>query len=118
MTVPKVVRKYGELRAVRARPSQGNKRLRPSANSPYRDSPHKTRVVGDFGRAALVATQDVTPQRRAAALFDGRHDLELTQAQVSTLAQAPGGTVDAEDVGDLQGGARHSPMGASGSPGD
>jgi len=57
-------------------------------------------------------------QRRAAALLDGGHDLELTQAQVSTLAQAPGGTVDAEDVGDLQGGASPSPTEASVSPVD
>ena len=83
-----------------------------------RAMPVATRVVGDLGRAAAFATQDVSPQRRAAALFNGRHDLELAQAQVSTLAEPPGGTVLAEDVGDLQGGVRHSPTEASGSPAD
>ena len=62
-----------------------------------------TRVVGDLVGAAAVATQDVSAQRRAAALFDGRHDLELRQAQVRTLLSSPGGTVLAEDVGDFKG---------------
>jgi hypothetical protein len=76
------------------------------------------RVVGDLVGTATFAPQDMTTERRAAALFDGRHDLELTQAQVAALTLAPGRAVDAEDVGDLQGGVRHSPMGASGSPAD
>ena len=46
-------------------------------------------------------------QCRATALFDGRHDLELTQAQVAALFMAPGGPVGAEDVGDFQGGSPH-----------
>ncbi len=64
--------------------------------------------------------QNVFPQRRAAALLDGRHDLELTYAQVSALRDAPCRPVGAEDVRDLQGGAPHGkgPIWASGSPGD
>ena len=46
-------------------------------------------------------------QRRAAALLDGRHDLELTQTQVRALGFAPSGAMDAEDVGDFQGDSPH-----------
>ena len=49
----------------------------------------------------------MTPERGAAALLDGGHDLELTQAQVAALGNAPRGPVGAEDVGDLEGEARH-----------
>ena len=42
-------------------------------------------VVGDLVRAAALAAQHVSAQRRTAALFDGRHHLELTQAQVAAL---------------------------------
>jgi hypothetical protein len=66
--------------------------------------PVPARVVGDLVGTATVATQNVTPQCRAAALFDGRHDLELAQAQVAALRGAPGRPMDAEDVGNLQGG--------------
>jgi hypothetical protein len=47
-------------------------------------------------------------QRRAAALFNGRHHLELTQAQVRTLSLTPSGPMEAEDVGDFQGEAPHA----------
>src|SRR5678815_2704074 len=86
---------------------QGNTTPSPSSNSPYRETPHKARVIGDLVVPAGFATQHVATQRRAAALFDGRHDLELAQTQVTPLRLAPGGTVGAEDVGDLQGAVRH-----------
>ena len=50
----------------------------------------------------------MAPQRRAAALFDGGHHLELTDAQVAVLRLPPGRPVGAEDVRDLQGGAPHA----------
>ena len=50
----------------------------------------------------------MSPQRRAAALFDGGHHLELTEAQVAVLRLPPGRPVGAEDVRDLQGGAPHA----------
>ena len=53
-----------------------------------------------------LGLSDTCPSH-AAALFDGRHDLELTQAQVAALRLAPSGPVRAEDVGDLQGGTPH-----------
>jgi hypothetical protein len=49
----------------------------------------------------------MTPERRPAALLDGEHDLELTQAQMAALGNAPREPVGAEDVGDLEGEARH-----------
>ena len=70
--------------------------------------PVAARVVGDLVGAAALAAQDVSAQRRGAALLDGRHDLELAQAQVPALRLAPGRPVGAEDVGDLQGGPRHA----------
>ena len=42
--------------------------------------------------------QQVSPQRRAAALFDGRRDLELTQAQVPLLGLAPRRSVGTKDA--------------------
>ena len=42
----------------------------------------------------------MSTQRRGAALFDGRHDLQLSQAQRYSLS--PRGPVNAKDVRDLQ----------------
>jgi hypothetical protein len=50
----------------------------------------------------------VSPQCRAAALFDGRHDFELAQAQVAMLALTPSRAMGTKDVGDLQGEVPHS----------
>ena len=63
--------------------------------------PVATGVVRDLVGAAALAAQHMSTQRRAAALNDGRHDPELTQAQVATLGCSPSGAVGAEDVGDL-----------------
>jgi hypothetical protein len=46
-------------------------------------------------------------ERRAATLFDRRHDLELAQADVTVLGSAPGRSVGAEDIGDFKDGALH-----------
>ena len=80
--------------------------------------PVAARVVGHLIGSAAPAAQDVAPQRRAAALLDGRHDLELAQAQVAALGIAPGGSMSTQDVGDLQGGVPHgaSLTRAAGSP--
>ena len=56
---------------------------------------------------AGFAAQHMPAQRRAAALLDGRHHLELTQAQVRALGLPPRRPVGAEDVRDLQGGTPH-----------
>ena len=59
-------------------------------------------VVGDVDVFAGLAAQRVSSQRRAAALLDGRHDLELAQAYVATPCVPPSRAVDAEDVRDFQ----------------
>jgi len=41
-------------------------------------------------------------ERGAAAVLDGLHDLQLTEAQVSGLSTPPGRPVGAEDIRDLQ----------------
>ena len=64
-------------------------------------------VVGDAGVAAALAGLDVASERRGATGLDGRHHLELAEADVAGLGGAPGRTVPAEDVGDLQRGTRH-----------
>ena len=65
-------------------------------------------IVGDLVAPATLTAQYMPTQRRAAALFDGRHDLELTQAQVRALSLAPSGPMQTEDVGDFQGEAPHA----------
>jgi hypothetical protein len=66
-----------------------------------------TRVVGDLGFGARRAAQRVAAERDTAALFDGRHDLELAEAQVTALVMPPSRPVGAEDIRDLQGRAFH-----------
>src|SRR3990167_535195 len=65
-------------------------------------------VVGDLLGGAAITTQHMSPQCRCAALVDGRHDLELGQAQAAALAVTPGCTMLVEDVGDLQIGPLHA----------
>jgi hypothetical protein len=48
-----------------------------------RTMPVPTRVVGDLGVVAGLALQHMTAQRRAATLFDSRHDLELAETEVA-----------------------------------
>ena len=50
----------------------------------------------------------MTAQGGTAALFDGRHDLQLAEAQVSSLLLAQSRPVGAENIRDLQGGAIHA----------
>ena len=47
-------------------------------------------------------------ERDAAALFDGRHDLQLAEAQVAARLLTQSRPVGAEDIRDLQGGALHA----------
>ena len=46
-------------------------------------------------------------EREAAALLDGRHDLQLAEAQMPPLMLSPRRPVAAEDIRDLQGGTVH-----------
>ncbi len=49
-------------------------------------------------------------KREAAALLDGRHDLQLAEAQVPPLMLSPRRPVGAEDIRDLQGGTVHGAL--------
>ena len=66
-----------------------------------------TRVVGDPAVAAILAALDMTAEGSRAAALDGRHHLELAQAQMPGIGLAPGGAMVMKDVGDLQPGAAH-----------
>ena len=50
-----------------------------------RAMPVAARVVGDLHLIAGGAAQYMSPQRRAAALFNGGHHLELPETQVALL---------------------------------
>jgi hypothetical protein len=55
-----------------------------------------------------LAVQHMAAEFRTAAAFDGRHDLELAETEVSGLSVTPVRPVGAEDIRDLQGGTRHA----------
>ncbi len=69
--------------------------------------PVAARVIGDLRLRARCTAQRVAAERDAAALFDGRHDLQLAEAQMPALMTPPSRPVGAEDIRDLQGGAFH-----------
>ncbi|MGF6612593.1 hypothetical protein OKW45_007581 [Paraburkholderia sp. WSM4175] len=64
-----------------------------------------TRVVGNLDVFAAGTAQHVSTQRRAAALFDRRHHLQLPEVQVGGLT--PRWIKRAKDVGHLQRAMRH-----------
>ena len=64
-------------------------------------------VVGDDGVRAVFTTLDVPAERCRATALDGRHHLQLLEADVSGIVRAPRRPVVAEDVRDLQLGAGH-----------
>ena len=55
--------------------------------------------------AAVLTTLDVASQRCGSAGLDGRHDLQLAEAEMAGMGRPKGGTMLAEDVGDLERGA-------------
>ncbi|REE23573.1 hypothetical protein B0G71_6844 [Paraburkholderia sp. BL27I4N3] len=56
-------------------------------------------VVGNLDLFATGTPQHMSTQRRAAALFDRRHDLQLSQTQL--YGPSPQGPMRAEDVRDF-----------------
>jgi len=52
--------------------------------------------------AAVLAALDMAAEGGCAASLDGRHDLELAEADMAGMGRAPSGPVSAEDVGDLE----------------
>src|SRR5205085_11463397 len=67
-------------------------------------------VVGNLGVAALLvlATLDLSAERRRAAALDGRHHLQLVEADVPGVGRPPRRPVVAEDIRDLQRWTGHS----------
>ena len=52
--------------------------------------------------AAVLAALDMTAEDGRAAVLDGRHHLELAEAEVPGIGLAPGIAMAVEDVCDLQ----------------
>ena len=75
----------------------------PVRQLPITDFAHKAAVIGDAAVAALLASFDVSAECRRAAGLDGRHHLELGEADMSGVGCPPGRPSRTEDVGDLQG---------------
>ena len=59
-------------------------------------------VIGDADKAALFAAFDMATEGRGAAVLDRRHDLQLVQAQMTSLGGTVAGACRPEDIGDLQ----------------
>ena len=97
-----VIRHGQEVGLPRFEPALGGARLA------LRTVSVTARVVGDLRLGARRAAQRVAAERGAAALFDGRHGLQLSEAQVAALVLSPSRPVGAEDIRDLQGGALHA----------
>jgi hypothetical protein len=66
-------------------------------------------VVSDLGVVAVLTSRDMATKSRGAAAHDGRHHLELAEADVTGVGAPPRGPVVAEDVRDLQSGTGHEP---------
>src|SRR5688572_11610909 len=62
----------------------------------------RTRIVRDPAVAAVFAALDMAAEDGRAAVLDGRHHLELAEADVPGIGLAPGGAMAVEDVCDLQ----------------
>jgi hypothetical protein len=59
-------------------------------------------VVGDDGVGAVLATRHMAAERHRAAALDGRHHLQLVEADVAGIGTAPFRPVVAEDIRNLQ----------------
>ena len=59
-------------------------------------------VIGDPPMPAVGAGLGVAAERSGAAMFDGRHDLELVEAQMPGMRGPVRRTGSTEDVGDLE----------------
>lgn len=64
--------------------------------------PITTRVIGVLGRGAVGTAQHMAAECDAAALLDGGHHLELTEAQVSGMRVPPRRAMRAQDVRDFE----------------
>jgi hypothetical protein len=86
----------------------GEPLLRGSALA-FRAMPVTAGVEGDPGVAALVvlATFNMATERSRAAVLDGRHDLDLAEADMAGIGLSPRRSMAAENIRDLQRRAGH-----------
>ncbi|OWK25732.1 hypothetical protein AJ87_07185 [Rhizobium yanglingense] len=63
-------------------------------------------IIGDTGRAAVIADIDVSTEPGCAAGFDRAHDTSFAAAKMTDVITAIGTTMPPKDVGDLKGGAQ------------
>jgi hypothetical protein len=59
-------------------------------------------VIGDAAVAAVLAAFDMAAECGRPASLDRRHHLELGQAHVPGMRCAPGRSMNAKDIGDLE----------------
>jgi hypothetical protein len=59
-------------------------------------------IIGDAFMRAVLATLDVSAERRGPATLDRRHHLQLGEADVPGVSLAPRRPMGAKDVGDLR----------------
>src|SRR5712672_966683 len=66
-------------------------------------------VVGDLGIAArrVLAARDMAAERRRTTALDRTHHLQLIEAHMPAVGRAPGRTMVAENVRDLQSWSSH-----------
>ena len=63
-------------------------------------------IIGDAGRAAVVAGIDVSTEPGCAAGFDRAHDTSFAAAKMTDAITAIGTTMPPKDVGDFKGRAQ------------
>jgi hypothetical protein len=59
-------------------------------------------IVGDARMSAVLASFDVTTERRRATNLDRRHDATLSEAYMASIGRAPRVAVATEDVRHFQ----------------
>jgi hypothetical protein len=59
-------------------------------------------IVGDRQLGAVIAARDMAAHDRGSAGLDGRHDLELAQAQAARVDAAERFAVPTQDIGHLK----------------
>ena len=64
--------------------------------------PVATAVVGNHSMSAVLAARDMAAKRDRAAALDGRHHLQLVEADVPGIGAAPRRPVVAENIRNLQ----------------
>jgi hypothetical protein len=89
----------------------------PVRQLPITGCAHKAGVVCDAFVRAVLAALDVSAERGGATGLDRRHDLQLAEADMTGVDDAPRRAMGAKDVGDLQRGPRHAALSQAGGDG-